>query len=79
MEGLRNYMKDKYSETDIVCDLVDASDFSEGIEKYIKEKNISILCVTTRRRNIISRLLNPSIAKKMLFHSTTPLLVFQAK
>lgn len=79
MEGLRDYMKEKYSETNVVCDLVDAPDFAEGIEKYIKEKNISILCITTRRRNIISRLLNPSIAKKMLFHSTTPLLVFQAK
>lgn len=78
MAGLREYLKTQYNETDVVCDLVLNEDFWVGIESYIREKNVSILCITTHRRNIISRLLNPSIAKKMLFHSTTPLLVFHA-
>ncbi|PZX09641.1 nucleotide-binding universal stress UspA family protein [Breznakibacter xylanolyticus] len=79
IQGLRDYMSKRYQETKVVCNLVDTTDFSEGVEKYIKENDISMLCVTTRRRNIISRLFNPSVAKRMLFHSTTPLLVFHAR
>ncbi|MFT3739120.1 MAG: universal stress protein [Breznakibacter sp.] len=78
MAGLREYLKKRYNETDVVCDLVLNEDFWVGIENYIQDKSIDMLCITTYRRNIISRLLNPSVAKKMLFHSTTPLLVFHA-
>jgi nucleotide-binding universal stress UspA family protein len=76
MEGLSEHLRKKYQETDVVCDLVVNEDFYLGIERYVREKNISMLCLTAHRRNLIRRLLNPSIAKKMLFHSTTPLLVF---
>jgi nucleotide-binding universal stress UspA family protein len=76
MEGLKKYIEEKYQETDVECDLLHSEDFWVGIESYIRKNNIDIMCITSRRRNIISRLLNPSIAKKMLFHSTTPLLVF---
>jgi nucleotide-binding universal stress UspA family protein len=78
MDGLREYMKKKYNETDVDCSLIQNEDFWVGIESFIPEKDISILCFTAKRRNIISRLLNPSVAKRMLFHSTTPLLVFHA-
>lgn len=78
MEGLKAYLSKKYHETNVRCDLIINDDFWVGIEKFIQEKSIDIICFTTHRRNIISRLLNPSIAKKMLFHSTTPLLVFHA-
>ena len=78
MEGLKQYIQKKYKETNIECDILQNEDFWVGIENYIRSKNISIMCFTAKRRNIISRLLNPSIAKKMLFHSTTPLLVFHA-
>jgi nucleotide-binding universal stress UspA family protein len=78
MAGLREYLKNKYNETDVVCDLVPSEDFWVGIEGYVRQNKVQMMCITTHRRNIISRLLNPSIAKKMLFHSTTPLLVFHA-
>lgn len=78
MDGLREHFRKKYNETDVVCDLIINEDFWLGLENYVREKNVSMLCITTRRRNIISRLLNPSVAKKMLFHSTTPLLVFHS-
>lgn len=78
MDGLKEYFRKKYDESNVVCDLLQSEDFWIGIESYIREKNIDILCFTTKRRNIISRLLNPSIARKMLFHSTTPLFVFHA-
>jgi nucleotide-binding universal stress UspA family protein len=50
----------------------------ETLDKFIKEENIDIISLTTHKRNMISRLFNPSIARKMVFHSKTPLLVFHA-
>ncbi len=78
MEGLNEYMKKTYNHTDVVCDLIDSDDFLEGIEHYVKEHDIDFISITTKRRSFISRMFNPSIAKKMLFHSTTPMLVFHS-
>ncbi len=76
MNGLSTYLSNKYPQTTVVCDLVEHDDFVVGIENYLKLKQIDILCFTRKKRSLLSRLLNPNIAKKMLFHSTTPLLVF---
>ncbi len=78
MDGLNGYMKKTYNNTDVVCDLIDSEDFLEGIEQYVKEHNIDFISLTTKRRSYISRMFNPSITRKMLFHSTTPMLVFHA-
>ncbi len=76
MTGLGEYLRKKYNETDVVCDLVEHEDFYVGLESYLRSHKIDVLSFTRRKRNLLSRLLNPNIAKKMLFHSTTPLLVF---
>ena len=78
MEGLNEYMKKNYKHTDVECDLIDCDDFLEGIEQYVKEHNIDFISLTTKRRSFISRMFNPSITRKMIFHSTTPMLVFHA-
>jgi len=78
MQGLNEYMKKTYNHTDVVCDLIDSDDFLEGIENYVKEHDIDFISITTKKRSFISRMFNPSIAKKMLFHSTTPMLVFHS-
>ncbi|MBZ4676546.1 MAG: universal stress protein UspA [Anaerophaga sp.] len=79
MEGLKKYVEEKFPNTQIDFDLIQNEDFWVGIESYVRSKNIDIISLTTRRRNIFARLFNPSIGKKMLFHSTTPLLVFHAR
>ena len=78
MAGLNEYMKKTYRDTDVVCDLIESDDFLEGIEAYVKEHKIDFISITTKRRSFISRMFNPSVAKKMLFHSTTPMLVFHS-
>ncbi|NPA35281.1 MAG: universal stress protein [Chlorobi bacterium] len=78
MAGLNEYMKKTYNHTNVHCDLIDSDDFLEGIEQYVKQHNIDFISITTKRRSFISRMFNPSIARKMLFHSTTPMLVFHS-
>ncbi len=78
LAGFNNYLKKEYQYTEVVSDFINSEDFWLGAEAYVQEHAIDIICVGSKKRNIISRMINPSIAKKMLFHTTTPLLVFPA-
>ena len=48
-----------------------------NLDKYVKEENIDVICITNYKRNIFARLFNPSIARKMIFHANTPILVIK--
>jgi nucleotide-binding universal stress UspA family protein len=78
LAGMNEYLKKQYPYTTVKSDFINSEDFWLGVEAYVRNHNIDIICLGAKRRNIISRMLNPSIAKKMLFHTTTPLLVFPA-
>ncbi len=78
LEGMREMMHKKYEKRNFTCMLLEGNDVLETIESYIKNANIDLLSLTTHKRNMIARLFNPSIARKMVFHSHTPLLVFHA-
>lgn len=76
MAGLKEHIKTNYNEELVNCDLIEHEDLFVGIESYVHANQIDMLSFTRRKRNLISRIINPNLAKKMLFHSTTPLLVF---
>ncbi|MGQ1889815.1 universal stress protein [Thermophagus sp. OGC60D27] len=79
MEGLKKYVAEKFPNTHIDFDIIQHEDFEVGIENYVRSKHIDVISLTTRRRNIFFRMFNMGLGKKMLFHSTTPLLVFHAR
>ncbi len=78
LEGMKNVLKGKYEQKDFDCRLLVGENILETLDRFIKEENIDIISLTTHKRNMIVRLFNPSIARKMVFHSNTPLLVFHA-
>ena len=78
LTGVREYFKRQYPEADITHTVLDDGDLLLAIEKFVRDKQIDLIALTTYRRNILARILNPSIAKKMLFHTDTPLLVMHA-
>jgi len=51
------------------------NDYIGAFDKYVKSNKIDLICMSTRKRGIIERFFNPSLAKKMLYHSTTPLMI----
>ena len=63
--------KDTWNEYDVVMN----DNLLKGLDQYIKDNQIDIITLTSYKRNIFARLFNPSIARKMIFHSDTPLLV----
>jgi nucleotide-binding universal stress UspA family protein len=77
LEGMKDVLHEKYKGFEFGCHLIVGRDTLESLEKYIKEEKVDIISLTTHKRNMITRLFNPSLAKRMIFHTHTPLLVFQ--
>jgi nucleotide-binding universal stress UspA family protein len=79
MNNFRDHIKNDFPNQTFECDLIEQEDELKGIQDFIAEKSIDIISLVTHKQNIISKLLNPDIAKKLLFHTNVPLLVFHAK
>lgn len=73
--GIKEYFEKQYPSIKIKYDIVSANDFVLNLEKFIRDNGIDIISMTTHKRNIFARMFNPSVARKMLFHTDTPLLV----
>ena len=78
LEGLKSYINKLVPEVEVNCDLIEAEDFWVGLESYIQREKIDIISFTTYRRSLVARILYPNIGRKMLFQTTTPMLVFHA-
>ncbi|MDR2681388.1 MAG: universal stress protein [Tannerella sp.] len=75
LTGTREYLRKHYPGLEIEFTVLDNGDLLDAVEKFVREKNIDIITLTTHRRRMITRIFNPSIARKMLFHTNTALLV----
>ncbi len=75
LTGVREYFKKQYPDANISHTVLADGDLLLAIEKFVRDEQIEMIAISTQRRNIISRMFNPSIARKMLFHTDTPLLI----
>lgn len=79
LAGIKEYFQKQYPNLEIQYNVVKNDDFLNSLEKYIKTNDIDVIALTSYKRNIFSRLFNPGIARKMIFHSDTPLLVIYGR
>lgn len=75
LTGFCEYLKKQYPNLTINFSVLSDGDLLNAIERFVEEKQIDMIAFSTYRRSTIMRIFNPSIARKMLFHSNTPLLV----
>lgn len=75
LAGIKDYFEKQYPGLEIHYDIVMNDNLLKGLDQYINDNQIDIITLTSYKRNIFARLFNPSIARKMIFHSDTPLLV----
>jgi nucleotide-binding universal stress UspA family protein len=78
MDGLKEKLKTQYADYEIECSVIEEDDFLKGIQELIRVKKIDIISLVTHKRNLLSKLLNPSLARKVLFHTNIPFLVFHS-
>lgn len=75
LSGVKEYLKKHYPEANISHTVLNDGDLLDAIESFVREKEIDMIALSSYRRNVFARLFNPSIARKMLFHADTALLV----
>lgn len=78
LSGLKTYFKNNYPSIDIEFENIQDSDVLWSIDNFVREKGIELICLNNRKRNLISRLFNPNIAKRMVFHAKTPVFVLHS-
>lgn len=77
LAGIKSYFSKQYPNLVLDYKLIDTDDMLKSLDEYIKNDKVDILALTTSKRNIFARMFSPSISRKMLFHSDTPLLVLR--
>ncbi|MDH6533384.1 universal stress protein [Parabacteroides sp. 52] len=75
LTGVTEYFKKQYPDANISHTVLADGDLLLAVEKFVRDNHIDILTISTQRRNILARMFNPSMARKMLFHTDTPLLI----
>jgi nucleotide-binding universal stress UspA family protein len=78
LRKIRTYLFETMGAYNVECGLLETMDVQQGFEDFIKEQDIDVVAVTTHKRNFVSRILNPSMTRKLLFHTQVPLLIFKA-
>lgn len=77
MKKLRDHFAEAITDVEIECGLIETEDAVEGLLDFVREKQIDVLALISRKRNIIEQLLKPSLTRKLLVGSDIPLLIFR--
>jgi nucleotide-binding universal stress UspA family protein len=76
--GIHEYLQKLYPGARLSHTVLEEGDLLLAIEKFVRDEHIDLIALDTRRRNVLARMFNPSIARKMLFHTDTTMLVLHA-
>ncbi|QZT37498.1 universal stress protein [Halosquirtibacter xylanolyticus] len=72
-------IKDEFQDViDLKFYTEEMDDITTCLDSFIDKHHCDMIAMTTHRRNLITSLFNPSKTKKVLFHTTKPLIVFHA-
>jgi len=73
LAGIKEYFSAQYQNIPIRYSIIDTKNyFILPLDRFIRQENIDIIALPIYRRNILSRLFNSGTARKMLFHTDTP-------
>lgn len=75
LAGMDEYLTQQHPGLNIEHTVLHDGDLLDSIQTFVEEKRIDMIAFSTYRRSMITRIFNPSIARKMIFHGNTPLLV----
>lgn len=79
LRAIMEYHQEHYPDKNISYTQLEEGDFNEALDRFVQQEKIDLIVVNTYRRNLFARFFNPSIARRMLFHAGTPLLVMHSR
>lgn len=77
IQGFASYLQKSYPHIEMDYAILNGERLTQDIDKFVSANSIDMLAVTTGRRNVFVRLFSASTARKMLYHSHTPMLVLK--
>ena len=77
LSGIREYFLNQYPDIKVDYKVIVSDELLNNLDEYVKTEKIDVLCISNYKRNVFARLFNPSIAKRMVFHSETPILIIK--
>jgi hypothetical protein len=75
LAGIKEYFKKLYPQLKVEYDIIEEDQLLTHLDDYLKRERVDMLCLTNYKRNVFARLFNPGIARRMIFHANTPVLV----
>ncbi len=75
LTGIKTYFSSHYPALKTYYQLVESTDSPEKINEFIETTQVDVLAFNSRRKNLFSRIFNPGLAYKMIYHSNVPLFV----
>ncbi len=79
LRGLKDYFSEQFPTINMKSHLLKGPDLLTTYDEYIRTNEVDVISLTTHRRSLLTRMFNPSMARKIVFHTNTPMLVFHAK
>lgn len=78
LSGTQKYLEEQYPTLALEYTLLDRDKQLELVlEEFVGQNKIDLIAMSSSRRGLFARIFNPGIARRMLFHSDTPLLVIK--
>jgi len=78
LSGIQKRFSDLYPHLEIEYKLIDQNESLEvTLDQFTEGHKVDMISLSSSRRNIFARMFNPGIARRMIFHSDTPLLVIK--
>lgn len=78
MGTLKDYFKKIHGSIAIECSFIQGDHPVDNLEAYCNTNKIDLIAVTSRKRGLLQRILNPEITKKLIRTSSLPLLLIKA-
>ena len=57
---------------------LDEGELYAALENFVTEHQVELIVVNTYKRRVLAKLFNPTMARRMLFHAGTPILVMHS-
>ena len=78
MGSVKDYFRKIHDSIAVECSFIKGDQPVANLESYCESNKIDLIAVTSRKRGLLQRILNPGITKKLIRTSTLPLLLINA-
>lgn len=78
IDGLMDYFRSSYKDVEVYCEILSSGEnILTAIDNYVQRNKINIISLTTRKRNLLEKVIKPDLTHRLFYNSNIPLMIFQ--